>query len=120
MTKERRNNGHAKKGCCPLQHIHCTNCTRYVPKDKAIKKLIIGNIEERRGMRDISKVRVFNTYVVSKLYVKLHCCVSCITDNREVKSHSHEAQKNHTPHPNLDLQMLPHDLCQSPCKELNP
>ncbi|XP_030618979.1 40S ribosomal protein S26-like [Delphinapterus leucas] len=99
MTKERRNNGHAKKGCCLSQHIHCTNCTRYVPKDKAIKKLITGNIEER----DISEVRVFNTYMVSKLYVKLHCCVSCITDNREVKSHSNKAQKNHKPHPDLDL-----------------
>ena len=39
--------------------IHCENCKRLVPKDKAIKRFLIKNMVDQSSKRDIEEASIY-------------------------------------------------------------
>eukprot|EP01067_Filipodium_phascolosomae_P009767 Filipodium_phascolosomae@DN955_c0_g1_i1.p1 len=94
MPVKRRNHGRAKKNRGKTRALHCSNCGRLVPKDKAIKKYLVRNMVDVSSQRDIREASVIPNYMVPKLYLQLNYCVSCGIHSRVVRVRSRKNRRN--------------------------
>ena len=89
MPKKRRNNGRNKTHKGHSDPIHCENCKRLVPKDKAIKRFLIKNMVDGSSKRDIEEASVYGEgYTMPRLFIKNQYCVSCGIHARIVRVRS--------------------------------
>ena len=97
MPVKRRNGGRSKKNRGHGKAVHCNNCHRMVPKDKAIKRFHVRDIVEASSYKDIKEALVHEKFVIPKMYEKKQHCISCAIHSRIVRVRSHDERKNREP-----------------------
>ena len=69
MPKKRKNKGPAKKNYGHIKSVHCTNCSRLVPKDKAVERYTVRNMVDASSLRDIKENRGFDNFAITKFFI---------------------------------------------------
>jgi small subunit ribosomal protein S26e len=97
MPSKRRNNGRNKKNKGHADSIHCSNCQRLAPKDKAVKRFVIKNLVDASSKRDIEEASAYQdsekAYSMPKFFIKNQYCISCAIHARVVRVRSGEDRR---------------------------
>ena len=88
MTSKRRKGGLNKHGRSHVKIICCSNCGKFCPKYKAIKRFLVRNIVEQVVVRDVQKSCAFELYTLPKLHLKMQYYFSCAIHSRVVRVRS--------------------------------
>jgi small subunit ribosomal protein S26e len=81
----------------PPPIYRCANTGKAVPKDKAIKRMLVRSIVDQSSARDIKEARVFENYQLPKLYIKQYYSVEAAVHQRLVRSRSKEDRRKRDP-----------------------
>ncbi len=101
MTCKRRNHGRAKPPHSRgrTTQVHCVNCGRLTPKDKAVKRFVVRNFVDQASARDIAEnSSVYNQgFPLPKLYMKMRYCIACAIHSKTVRGRPYNERKNRRP-----------------------
>lgn len=97
MTTKRRNAGRSKPAHSRgrTRPVHCVNCGRLTPVDKAIRRFTVRNMLDQASARDVAEnSTVYNDgFPLPKLYLKVRWCVACAIHARVVRARPVEKRK---------------------------
>ncbi len=89
MTTKRRNHGRSKPPGSRgrTTPVHCFNCGRLTPKDKAVRRFVVRNMLDQASARDVAESStVYNQgFPLPKLYMKQRYCIACAIHSRTVR-----------------------------------
>lgn len=87
MTTKRRNAGRSKHGRGRCTPMHCFNCGRLTPKDKAVKRFVVRNMLDQASARDVAESSPIYSqgFPLPKLYMKQRYCIACAIHSRVVR-----------------------------------